>query len=56
MNKSVTISRKDKHGQLEEVNATLKWITQSRIAKKYDTCGVEIVKGHPIIAMLDEIS
>jgi len=55
MNKPIVITVKGKHGQPKEVPGHLKWVTNSPIDKKYNTCGVEIVKGHPIIAMLDQV-
>ena len=55
MNKPVTITIKNEYGQPKKTQAQLKWITHSQIDKKFDTCGVEIVKGHTIIAMLNQV-
>ena len=54
MDKPIIITINDEHGRPVKLLARLKWVTKSPVNEKYDTCGVEILKGHPIVAMLDQ--
>lgn len=56
MNKPITITLNDEHGQPQTKSARLKWITRSKVAKQFDTCGIELIEGRPIIALLSEIT